>query len=135
MSICKFEEFNKIIKELPKKIISVTLFIKEYDEKFRWKYERNCIIFFKNYKEYFPEHHLVLFTDRTYVKSETIESIIKESDITIVEYSCKDLIDKGTKEHKGMIGTIMRFYPLFSEEYREIQEIIVTEIDIYMSMI
>lgn len=44
-----------------------------------------------------------------------MEKAIKESDITVVEYKCKDLIEKETKEHKGYIGTIMRFYPLFKE--------------------
>lgn len=37
-------------KDYPKKIISITLFIKEYNERFEWKYERRGIEFFKNYK-------------------------------------------------------------------------------------
>lgn len=40
-----------------------------------------------------------------------------------------------TKEHRGLIGTIMRFYPMFSKEYSDVEEIIITEIDIFMSMI
>ena len=53
----------------------------------------------------------------------------------MIVYDCRKFIEKTTKEHKGLIGTSMRYYPLFSEEYSKVKQIIIMDVDVGMESI
>lgn len=68
------------------------------------------------------------FTIRLYTDSLEIYNIVSKYNIDIYMYSCKDF--KENNKHKGLFGTLVRYFPLFGHDVEYKNIIIYSDIDV-----
>jgi len=108
-------------------IISCVFFIKKESYKHIDNYINGLTNIINNFKNILPTYRLRIYHDST-VK-EILDNILnnKLNDIELYEYDIS--VFKDGIYHKGVIGTFIRFLPLFDLEYHKVDNCIVFDID------
>ena len=78
----------------------------------------------KNLKDF----RVRLFIERSIYEDEDIMKILNSLDIDMVLYDCPDF-KRGLKNHKGLFGTLLRFFPLFDFPNNDSKYVIIADID------
>jgi hypothetical protein len=128
-----------IEKSLPSekyKIISVVFFLKENTFENNKKYIFGINNILNNFDKYFPDFRLRIYYDNS--SNYILKNIIKKNkknkkfnnnNIELYKYEIPIFYDNNKKKHKGTIGTLIRFLPLYDYELHKVDECIIFDID------
>jgi hypothetical protein len=78
----------------------------------------------KNFKDF----RVRLFIERSIYEDEEIMKLLNSLDIDMVLYDCPDF-KRGLKNHKGLFGTFLRFFPLFDFQNNDSKYVLIADID------
>ena len=79
-------------------------------------------------REEMDDFKLRLFIDKSIYEDEKILNYLNNLDIQLVLYNCPDF-KKNKIYHKGLFGTLVRFFPLFNFPNNDSKNVIITDID------
>lgn len=127
--ICKFTPLFEIDYSKKINIISTVLFkMKNSGYKPFLKYVHGIQFLSNVMHKKLPGFSLRLFIDDTIYEDEKLMKNLKAiKDIQIVRYSCPNFIVGGF--HRGMFGTLVRFFPMFNFKNNDSDHIMITDID------
>ena len=127
--ICKFTPLFEIDYSKKINIISTVLFkMKNLGYKPFLKYVNGVQYLSNVMHKKLPGFHLRLFIDDTiYSDDELMKKLNAIKNIQIVRYSCPNFIVSGF--HRGMFGTLIRFFPMFDFKNNDANHVIITDID------
>jgi hypothetical protein len=66
----------------------------------------------KKYIKFYPDSQLQIFIDRSIAEDETIAPILHSLGARIYLFECPEFM-RADKFHKGLFGTLVRFFPMF----------------------
>lgn len=127
--ICKFTPLFEIDYSKKINIISTVLFkMKNSGYKPFLKYVHGIQFLSNVMHKKLPGFHLRLFIDDTiYADDDLMKNLKAIRDIQIVRYSCPNFIVGGF--HRGMFGTLVRFFPMFGFKNNDADHVMITDID------
>ena len=84
-----------------------------------------------NYRIKDTDFHLRIFIDETIYLDNTIMNELKQlTNIELVLYSCPNFLIKDKKNHEGLFGTMVRFFPMFDFPNNDAKTVIISDVDI-----
>jgi hypothetical protein len=91
----------------------------------------NGIKILHNYRIKNTGFYLRIFIDETiYSDNEIMNEIKKLPNIELVLYSCPNFLVKDKKNHEGLFGTMVRFFPIFDFPNNDANIVVISDIDI-----
>ena len=126
--ICTWKIKKNIEPEINYKIISCVFFKKEDLYKDITNYINGLSDIIKNYKKNYPLFRLRIYYDNSVIEDlNTILINNNDNHIELYHYHIDLLYNKTS--HKGTIGTLIRFLPLFNLEYHTVNTCLILDID------
>ena len=129
--ICKFTPLFDINYSIKKNIISCSFFKMATTGYKDFSSYINGIKILHNYRIKDTDFHLRIFIDETIYSDENIMKEIQSlSNIELVLYSCPNFLIKNKKNHEGLFGTMVRFFPMFDFPNNDAKIVMISDVDI-----
>jgi hypothetical protein len=128
--ICDFTPLFNIDYRRRQNIVSACFF-KIYGGGYKnfSKYTNGIVNLSKHIDKNMKGFTLRLFIDRSVYEDKDIMKILNKLNIDLVLYECTDFM-KEDKYHKGLFGTLLRFFPLFDFPNNDSNIVAVSDIDV-----
>jgi len=128
--ICEFEPLFELNTSKRQKIVS-TVFFKMQENAYKdfSEYTEGIQNLSKYVQKKMKGFRIRLFIEASIYEDEDIMSLLTSlKNIDLVLYHCSDYVRNG-KYHKGLFGTIVRFFPMFNFPNNDASSVIISDID------
>jgi len=138
-----YEEYKEIINK-KYNVISVSVFRLENNYKNEFVYTNGLELLLNKFEKYFPDFYLRVYYDNSVLDYDTpnkkdmtlkiweplFNKLRKNKKVQLVKYEMKQF-KKDKIHHHGLIGTLVRLYPLFDIDInKNINDVFISDIDV-----
>jgi len=130
-NICKFTPLFKINYNIKKNLICCCFF-KMYNKGYKDfnLYLKGLSIIYNYVTKFIKDYTLRIFIDNTIIHDKKIMNFLKKMNkLEIVKYECPNFLIENTHYHEGLIGTLIRFFPMFDFPNNDAKNVFITDID------
>lgn len=129
--ICNFTPLFNIDYSVKKNIVSCSFFKMATTGYKDFSSYIDGIKILYNHRIKDTDFHLRIFIDETIYLDNTIMNELKKlTNIELVLYSCPNFLIKDKKNHEGLFGTMVRFFPMFDFPNNDAKTVIISDVDI-----